>query len=392
MNAPKLLLLVIFSQQALFCVLWFAAAWLKTARRAATHWGGWAGLTLPAVLLIMCRDEVAPWVALGLANLFLLGAVTALRRGVAQFARQPPRDTEYALLLIAGAAATAAIWAAGRWTLPAIAVLVGAVVWTVARTAIEIFRGLADEFGRRAALWCAMPSGSIAAVFCSHVGMAPLIPGLYSSDIARPGGESVPALLIVILLSLVLHLNLCAMVTLRLVRRLQHMSDHDPLTGLLGRRPMEERLHAEALRQSRMKGSFALLSLDIDHFKQINDRFGHAAGDAVLVRVAHGLQQAARTVDSVARMGGEEFGVLLPGCDRAGADEVAQRMLEVVRSQQHPELGSALRVTVSIGIAVREDASEPIPVLQRRLDKALYSAKAAGRDQTQQAFSEATLA
>jgi hypothetical protein len=258
--------LVNFSQQALFCVQWFAAAWLKTARRAATHLGSWAGLTLPAVLLIMCRDEVAPWVALGLANLFILGAVTALRRGVVQFARQPPRDTEYALLLIAGAAATAAIWAAERWTLPAIAVLAGSVVWTVARTAIEIFRGLADEFGGRAALWCAMPSGSIAAVFCSHVGMAPLIPGLYSSDIARPA------------------------------------------------------------------------------------------------------------------------------CNRAGADEVAQRMLEVVRSQQHPERGSALRVTVSTGIAVREDASEPIPVLQRRLDKVLYSAKAAGRDQTQQAFSEATFA
>ena len=391
MTAPHWLLVVIFLQQALFCVLWVAAAWLKMSRHAAWHWAAYAGLTLPAVWLIMSREQVAPWVSLGVANLLMLGSATALRRGVAQFVRRPPRDVEYALLLLAGAVATAAMAVSERATLPAVAALVLAVVWTVARTADEIRCGLAEEFGRRAALWCALPSGLIALLFCSHIGMAPLIPGLYSSEFARPGGESVEALLIVTLVSLVLHLNLCAMVAFRLVRRLQHLSDHDPLTGLLGRRPMEERLQAEALRQARMGGSFAMLSLDIDHFKQINDRFGHAAGDAVLVRVAHALQRSARAVDSVARMGGEEFGVLLPGCDRAGAQEVAQRMLEIVRSQQHTEIDGAMRVTVSIGIAVYEGASETLAMLQRRLDMALYLAKASGRDQIQQAVPRAAL-
>lgn len=393
MTAPQWLLVVVFLQQALFGALWMAAAWLKSARPAAVHWAFYAVLTLPAVPLVMQREYLPPWVALGFANVLILGAFIALRRGVALFAGRPPRDIEYTALLLAGGVATVAMAVADAVaTLPAVAVVVAAVVWTVARTADEIRCGLAEEFGWRAALWCAVPSGLTALVFCSHIGMAPLIPGLYSSEFARPGGESVPAMLMAIFLSLVLHLNLCAIVTLRLVRRLQHLSDHDPLTGLLGRRPMEERLQAEAQRHARMGGGFAMLSLDIDHFKQINDRFGHAAGDAVLVRVAHGLQQAARSIDSVARMGGEEFGVLLPGCDRAGADEVAQRMLEVVRSQQHPELDGTMRVTVSIGIAVHDDASEPLPLLQRRLDKALYSAKAAGRDRIQLAMSHATLA
>jgi diguanylate cyclase (GGDEF)-like protein len=392
MTAPQWLLVVIILQQALFGVLWLAAAWLKMARQAAWHWALYAGLNLPALWLIMSREQVAPWFSLGVANLLILGSSTALRRGVAQFSRQPPRDLEYVLLLLAGGVATAAMAVSGRGMLPAVAVLVGAVVWTIGRTAYEIRSGLAEEFGRRAALWCALPSGLTALLLCSHIGMAPLIPGLYDSNIATPAGQSVEALLILILVSLVLHLNLCAMVTLRLVRRLQHLSNHDPLTGLLGRRPMEERLQAEALRQARMGGSFAMLSLDIDHFKQINDCFGHVAGDAVLVRVAHGLQQTARAVDSVARMGGEEFGVLLPGCDRSGAHEVAQRMLEVVRSLQHAEIDGAMRVTVSIGIAVYDDASETLAMLQRRLDKALYLAKASGRDQIQLAMPLVVLA
>ncbi|MEI7463745.1 MAG: GGDEF domain-containing protein [Burkholderiales bacterium] len=392
MTASQWLLVVFFSQQALFGLLWLAAALLRISRQAAWHWALYAGLTLPAVLLIMSREQVAPWVALGVANLLFLGSATALRRGMAQFARRPPRDVEYVVLLLAGAAATAVMMVSERGTLSAIAVLVGAVVWSVARTADEIRCGLAEEFGRRAALWCALPSGLTALLLCSHIGMAPLIPGLYGSDYARPAGESAEALLVVILVSLLLHLNLCAMVAFRLVRHLQHLSDHDPLTGLLGRRPMEERLQAEALRHSRQGGSFAMLSIDIDHFKQINDRFGHVAGDAVLVRVAHALKHTARAVDSVARMGGEEFGVLLPGCDRAGAHEVALRMLEAVRSQQHAEIDGAMRVTVSIGIAVYDDASETLAMLQRRLDKALYLAKSSGRDQIQLAMPLAALA
>jgi diguanylate cyclase (GGDEF)-like protein len=215
--------------------------------------------------------------------------------------------------------------------------------------------------------------------------MAPFEPELFTNYVTRPGGGNVPVAFSSLAFGLVLHVNLTALVLLRLVRRLQYRSDHDMLTGLLGRRPMEQRLRTETQRQRRFGGRFAMLSIDIDHFKQVNDRFGHAAGDAVLVRVAQTLREAAREVDSVARMGGEEFCVLLPGADRAGAEAVAARMLDAVRALRHPEAPDLAPVTVSIGLALVDAPAEPLQAVQRRLDQALYGAKAAGRDRIQHA-------
>jgi diguanylate cyclase len=200
----------------------------------------------------------------------------------------------------------------------------------------------------------------------------------------QAGGSGVAAAFVALVIALLLQANLTALVLLRLVRRLQYQSDHDMLTGLLSRRPMEHLLLAESQRQRRFGQRFALLSIDIDHFKRINDSCGHAAGDAVLQRVAEALRAGARDIDSVARMGGEEFCVLLPGADVAGADSVAMRLLETVRGLHHPEIEGA-PVTISIGLAVMEAPTEAIQALQRRLDQALYSAKAAGRDRVERA-------
>lgn len=155
---------------------------------------------------------------------------------------------------------------------------------------------------------------------------------------------------------------------------------------------MEQLLLAESQRQRRFGQSFALLSIDIDHFKRVDDRCGHAAGDAVLKRVAEALRASARDIDSVARMGGEEFCVLLPGADAAGAGSVAVRMLEAVRGLHHPELDGGAPATISIGLAVREAPAETVLALQRRLDQALYSAKAAGRDRVERASPSANAA
>jgi len=148
---------------------------------------------------------------------------------------------------------------------------------------------------------------------------------------------------------------------------------------------MERLLDAEVQRRRRFGDSHAILSVDIDRFKQINDRWGHAAGDAVLVRVAHALRDASREVDRVARMGGEEFCLLLPGVDQAGAERMAQRLLEVVRGLDHSEIDRSLKVTVSIGLVVVGPGGESLPLLLRRLDDALYAAKHHGRDRFERA-------
>lgn len=155
------------------------------------------------------------------------------------------------------------------------------------------------------------------------------------------------------------------------------MRDH--LTGLLNRRAFEERVDAEAVRADRHGIPLSLVMVDIDHFKRINDTFGHATGDATLVEVARRLQQALRRGESVARVGGEEFAVLLPHTDRVGAGAAAERLRAAIAARPFPFVGD---VTVSLGAA---QAPRPCEVqrLSADADAALYRAKEGGRNRVE---------
>ena len=133
-----------------------------------------------------------------------------------------------------------------------------------------------------------------------------------------------------------------------------------------------------------------MLSVDIDHFKQINDRYGHDEGDKVLASVAQTLAFGLRDVDRIARMGGEEFCVLLPHTDEAGAAGAAQRLISQVRQRLHGPSPQAANVTVSVGVAVAVDPKEDRAELMRRLDRALYRAKEGGRDRIELATAPAS--
>lgn len=149
----------------------------------------------------------------------------------------------------------------------------------------------------------------------------------------------------------------------------------DMLTGLANRRAFDGALAGLLHGQREHDAMFSLLMLDLDHFKNYNDEFGHVAGDQVLRVTGHLLGAAARPSDTAARYGGEEFVVLLPDTDEAGASEVAARILDAFRSHAWPQRA----VTISIGVAqsVRGDDARD---LLRRADVALYEAKHAGRD------------
>jgi diguanylate cyclase (GGDEF)-like protein len=381
----QLLLVVILLQQSLFGLFWLGAARLRLARRPALHWAAMALLVACGLALILLRGQAPTWLSVGVGNLLMLAAFVALRRGVQRFARLRTSDREHGLLLGLGVLSALGTSVSGLSPLPAVLLAAAATAWTLIRCAVGVRGALATEFGRTAATWCASPMALLAVLFLVRSGAAVLSPARFQSYLQQPGGGVVTAAFVAMVIALLLQANLTAMVVLRLVRRLQYQSDHDLLTGMLTRRPMEQRLLAESQRQRRSGGSFALLSVDIDHFKTVNDRFGHAAGDAVLKRVAQALHVAARSTDSVARMGGEEFCVLLPGADAAGADGIAERMLETVRGLKHPEIDGGMPVTVSIGLAVMEVPGEPMLALQRRLDQALYGAKASGRDRIERA-------
>jgi diguanylate cyclase (GGDEF)-like protein len=153
----------------------------------------------------------------------------------------------------------------------------------------------------------------------------------------------------------------------------------DPLTGAYNRRQGDALLMAEFARRARDGRGFAVLMMDIDHFKAVNDRFGHAAGDAVLCALVRDGQKALRAVDMLARWGGEEFLVVLPDTDTAAAMVAAERIRAALQATEvaAPDLAT-IRFTVSIGVA--EPMTDNPGELLRRADLALYAAKANGRN------------
>jgi diguanylate cyclase (GGDEF)-like protein len=157
-------------------------------------------------------------------------------------------------------------------------------------------------------------------------------------------------------------------------------ASHDALTGLHNRRAFNDALRLAVAREDRQGGTFALLLLDIDHFKKLNDTYGHPAGDAALRNTAQLLSRVIRKSDLAARYGGEEFAVILSSTDRGGGAHIAEKVRSTVEAGQHVFDGARLRVTVSVGLAVWPDDGRDASVLVAAADRALYAAKQGGRN------------
>ena len=163
---------------------------------------------------------------------------------------------------------------------------------------------------------------------------------------------------------------------------LQRASRTDPLTGLPNRRAMVEELQAEIARAVREGTPMAVLMADVDHFKKVNDTYGHEAGDRVLQGMAKALTQALRAYDVCARWGGEEFLVLLPATDRTGALEVGEKLRKAVAALVIPLGEAQVSIGLSVGAALL-DPSETMDTLLNRADSAMYEAKRQGRDRVE---------
>ncbi len=167
----------------------------------------------------------------------------------------------------------------------------------------------------------------------------------------------------------------------RFERELRQLADHDPLTGLLNRRRFEQELDRHVAEVARYGPRGALLVLDLDHFKYVNDALGHHAGDELILSVAALLQDRLRETDTLARLGGDEFAVLLPNVDCSEAEQVAADLVRAVREEATVAAGDRRqRVTTSVGIAPfgRADLNGEEWLIEA--DLAMYEAKEAGRD------------
>jgi diguanylate cyclase (GGDEF)-like protein len=167
-------------------------------------------------------------------------------------------------------------------------------------------------------------------------------------------------------------------------RRIEHLAHYDMVTGLPNRVLLADRLEQEVARARRVRHGFALLMFDLDGFKEVNDRWGHAAGDRVLAQVGARARQGVRASDTVGRLGGDEFMAILPEASLSGALAVAEKLLESLALPYVLDRAEA-RVSASIGVSVFPEDGAEGDSLQRAADAALYAAKRDGKNRVRTA-------
>jgi diguanylate cyclase (GGDEF)-like protein len=165
-----------------------------------------------------------------------------------------------------------------------------------------------------------------------------------------------------------------------LTQALQHEATHDALVDLVNYREFHVRLQRVALLAARERQPYALLFVDLDYFKQINDTAGHAAGDEMLRQIGILLKEQLRATDTAARMGGDEFAVLLPGCRRERAEQIAKNILAAVQSLELRWEDQLFHVGASIGVAYTNAGEYDTAIVLRAADSACYAAKRSGRN------------
>jgi diguanylate cyclase (GGDEF)-like protein len=232
-----------------------------------------------------------------------------------------------------------------------------------------------------ALMWFALPAVTLGARFEPRgivIGTAFILALLLTSTYGvDPTGAAAGHQSVIAAVALVLSTVTLSGALVESDRAHRRRSTVDPLTGLFNRNALEQRLaELDGHVQAGGDVSHALLLCDLDHFKRVNDRLGHAAGDTVLQEVAYTMRGKLRAGDSIYRVGGEEILVVLPGAKKSDAVNIAERLRLAVRDL-HPV---GVKITISIGAAVSRPGGFDVDDLVRRADEALYAAKANGRD------------
>ncbi|MDY0108028.1 MAG: GGDEF domain-containing protein [Giesbergeria sp.] len=225
------------------------------------------------------------------------------------------------------------------------------------------------------------PVRLVEVVLVLHIGVlllrfSSILAGRGGNDLLEPSIYQTLYIGAYVLTVLMLSIGAVLMATDRLTTELEHLATHDSLTRTLNRRALLERFADELARSQRTGRGPAIMMLDLDHFKAVNDTLGHQHGDAVLVHFAQRAQAVLRRADRLGRYGGEEFLVLLPETDSIAARSVAQRVHAAAAS------GHALDCQLSIGVTTWQGPRDTLDAMLARADKALYRAKEQGRNQT----------
>lgn len=360
---------------------WFYAVLAEEDRTPAWYWGLFNLLVGAGMLLAWSRDDSRSWAAyVGSSLCFVTAFMAGWRGAVAGFdTAQHTRSqaiilgTFYlALVLIGPSLERAPLRVVVTYAGCALMITLG--TYQTAPLVSEEFQVKWSKLLRISALAGALLLGGRAVQQLLH----PNVQLEITNGDTGPNGQLLLGLLIA---ASVFNFTCLALLVLRHLRRLRELTHCDPLTGLLNRRAFEEAAQREWARRERQPVPLAVAAFDLDHFKSVNDSHGHSAGDLVLVRAAQVLRGLSREIDLVARWGGEEFVVVMPGTTMGSALAAAERLRKALSAESIiASDGTALYVTTSIGLAMADDGDTDVHATLRRADDALYQAKHEGRD------------
>jgi diguanylate cyclase (GGDEF)-like protein len=367
-------------QLGLYAFAWVLVSLLLGEERPAVmHWGGFLLLTAVTLLLAGARTEPRSWLVYNGANIASLFAFASMRRGVERFMRLPSSDREQALLLGAACALFGGLGPDADQASWRVVFAYGGQGFIMLRTFQRAWAPMRAEFGHRTLIAIAVP-GLLIGTMLLFLSLRQLFDWGSPYEMQRGTADNLALMYYYLGGAALFNFGFMVLLTQRLVLGLRRASRRDELTGIANRRAMDEALDRAWQRFHRHGRGFAVVLVDIDHFKRINDTLGHAAGDSVLVQVAQRLQQHARASDAVGRIGGEEFLLLLDETAAAPALQSAERLRALIGETPVPAAGQGLTVTVSVGVAVIDAQDREPDLLLRRADRALYRAKGEGRN------------
>lgn len=374
-----LLLFALMTHAVIIGVWWSAGSWLSLSSKAAGHWMLGAVAHCAALVLYLLDNHLHGSAHNVLADALVVIGFISMRRGLQWFMRKPRTDPEHLAIGAAQAALAAAVFVPLDWPGASAVVSALAVIWICLRTALESHAFIEHEFGRTTPWVMVMPLSIVVVIMCARIAYVLLSSGERNPHWSHDSVSQIALIMLFLSLAITINFVLGYIVVIRLVRKLQHLSQHDGLTGLLNRRAMEYMLDREAQRLQRFGQPYAVMLVDIDHFKRVNDTYGHNVGDEVLCAFARALHTIMRESDVVGRWGGEEFLVLLPDTSPGQALAALDRLRKHLVNLQVAAGEPALRATLSGGVAAH-DAHATLDRTIERADQALYAAKTAGRD------------
>ena len=379
LTPSELAFLMLAMIQAVATVMWAIGAWwFRDERAAAAHWAGYSACSAVTFVYLGTHLTSLPVTGVLVAMIGLM----LLQHGIWHFTGQRRRYGVHATLL--AVAATASWIGADLAWRPQQAVVHYAITASLYLwTAWDLYRYARGTLMLRFPVLMTVPLLVAGLNAGGRALRTALKPDALATEIAANSALNVGTAMAVVGVIAMLHATLMALVVARLIQQLQWRARHDGLTGLLNRRAMQETIEQQFVRSRRAGDTFAVVMLDIDHFKAINDHHGHAAGDEALKHTAALLQTCVRDVDRVGRFGGEEFVVLLPGFDLSQGAQTAEVLRAGLAAQLMQYEGGSLSMSASFGVAEWSGPSEDPSRLLMRADQALYQAKSGGRNRVQ---------